>query len=96
MAANSSLALALDDVGEYVKMLKETSAVVQKAIDAHKTVEQLKQEKIPGALAKMVRRLGNHRPLHRNAVQLLDGTAPAISSNTTNKRGRGISHAAHR
>lgn len=36
----------LDDVREFVKMLKETSAVVQKAIDQHKTVEQMKQEKI--------------------------------------------------
>ena len=36
----------LDDVREFVKMLKETSAVVQKAIDEHKTVEQMKQEKI--------------------------------------------------
>lgn len=36
----------LDDVRAYVKMLKETSAVVQKAIDEHKTVEQMKQEKI--------------------------------------------------
>jgi len=36
----------LDDVREYVKMLRETSAVVQKAIDQHKTVEQMKQEKI--------------------------------------------------
>ena len=36
----------LDDVREFVKMLKETSAVVQKAIEQHKTVEQMKQEKI--------------------------------------------------
>ena len=36
----------LDDVRVFVKMLKETSAVVQKAIDAHKTVDQMKQEKI--------------------------------------------------
>ena len=36
----------LDDVRAFVKMLKETSAAVQKAIDAHKTVEQMKQEKI--------------------------------------------------
>jgi cyclase len=36
----------LDDVRAYTKMLKETSGVVQKAIDAHKTVEQMKQEKI--------------------------------------------------
>lgn len=36
----------LDDVREFVKMLKETSAAVQKEIDAHKTVEQMKQEKI--------------------------------------------------
>ncbi|HXR33161.1 MAG TPA: MBL fold metallo-hydrolase [Verrucomicrobiae bacterium] len=36
----------LDDVREFVKMLKETSAAVQKAIDEHKTMEQMKQEKI--------------------------------------------------
>jgi hypothetical protein len=36
----------LDDVRAFVKMLKETSAAVQKAIDEHKTVEQMKQEKI--------------------------------------------------
>jgi len=36
----------LDDVRSFVKMLKETSAVVQKAIDTHKTLEQMKQEKI--------------------------------------------------
>lgn len=36
----------LDDVRAFVKMLKETSAAVQKAIDEHKTVEQMKREKI--------------------------------------------------
>jgi cyclase len=36
----------LDDVRAYTQMLKETSAVVQKAIDQHQTVEQMKQEKI--------------------------------------------------
>src|SRR6266849_2592585 len=36
----------VDDVREFTKMLKETSAVVQKALDAHKTLEQMKQEKI--------------------------------------------------
>ncbi len=36
----------LDDVRSFVKMLKETSAVVQKAIAAHKTLDQMKQEKI--------------------------------------------------
>lgn len=36
----------LDDVREFTKMLRETSAVVQKALDAHKTLEQMKQEKI--------------------------------------------------
>ncbi|MGB2625385.1 MAG: MBL fold metallo-hydrolase [Candidatus Acidiferrum sp.] len=36
----------LDDVRAFVKMLKETSAAVQKAIDRHETVEQMKQEKI--------------------------------------------------
>jgi glyoxylase-like metal-dependent hydrolase (beta-lactamase superfamily II) len=36
----------LDDVREFVKMLKETSTVIQKAIDSHKTLDQMKQEKI--------------------------------------------------
>jgi len=36
----------LDDVRAFSKMLKDTTAVVQKAIDDHKTVEQMKQEKI--------------------------------------------------
>jgi len=36
----------LDDVRAFVKMLKETSAVVQNAIHAHKTLDQMKQEKI--------------------------------------------------
>jgi glyoxylase-like metal-dependent hydrolase (beta-lactamase superfamily II) len=36
----------LDDVREFVKMLKETSAAVQKALDEHKTLEEMKQEKI--------------------------------------------------
>jgi cyclase len=35
-----------DDVREFVKMLRETSAAVQKALDEHKTPEQMKQEKI--------------------------------------------------
>jgi cyclase len=42
----------LDDVRAFVKMLKETSLVVQKAIDEHKTVEQMKQEKILAPWAK--------------------------------------------
>ena len=36
----------LDDVRDFTKMLKETSAVVEKALQAHKTLEQMKQEKI--------------------------------------------------
>jgi cyclase len=36
----------LDDVREFTKMLKETSAVVEKALAEHKTLEQMKQEKI--------------------------------------------------
>lgn len=36
----------LDDVRAFVKMLKETSAVVQQHIDQHKTVEQMQQDKI--------------------------------------------------
>ena len=36
----------LDDVRAFVKMLKETSAVVQKAINENKTLDQMKQAKI--------------------------------------------------
>ena len=36
----------LDDVRAYAKMLRETSAAVQKAIDAHQTLEQMKEAKI--------------------------------------------------
>jgi len=36
----------LEDVRAFTKMLKETSAVVQTAINAHKTLDQMKQEKI--------------------------------------------------
>src|SRR5215813_4483745 len=42
----------LDDVREFVKMLKETSAVVEKALKQHKTLEQMKQEKILDPWAK--------------------------------------------
>ena len=36
----------LDDVREFTKMLKETSAVVQKALDEHKSLDQMKKDKI--------------------------------------------------
>ncbi len=36
----------LDDVRAFAKMLRETSAAVQKALDAHQTLEQMKQAKI--------------------------------------------------
>jgi glyoxylase-like metal-dependent hydrolase (beta-lactamase superfamily II) len=36
----------LDDVRAFVKMLKETSAAVQKGIDSKQTVEQMKQAKV--------------------------------------------------
>jgi cyclase len=42
----------LDDVRAFVKMLKETSAAVQKAIDEHKTLAQMQQEKILAPWAK--------------------------------------------
>src|SRR6266852_3173897 len=42
----------LDDVRAFTKMLKETSAVVQKALDEHKTLDQMKQEKILAPWAK--------------------------------------------
>jgi len=42
----------LDDVRAFTKMLKETSAAVQKSIDEHKTLEQMKQEKILAPWAK--------------------------------------------
>ncbi len=36
----------LDDVRAFAKMLRETTAVVQKALDQHKTLDQMKSEKI--------------------------------------------------
>jgi cyclase len=36
----------VDDVRVYIKMLKETSAAVQAALDAHKSLDQMKKEKI--------------------------------------------------
>jgi cyclase len=36
----------LDDVRDFTKMLKDTSAVVQKALKSHKTLEQMKKKKI--------------------------------------------------
>ena len=36
----------LDDVRAFTKMLKETSAVVQRALNEHKTLDRMKQEKI--------------------------------------------------
>jgi cyclase len=36
----------LDDVREYTKMMKDTVAAVQSALAAHKTLDQMKQEKI--------------------------------------------------
>jgi cyclase len=36
----------LDDVRAYTKMLKETSTAVQKALNEHKTLDQMKQEKV--------------------------------------------------
>jgi cyclase len=36
----------LDDVRAFTKMLKETSAVVQKALNEHKTLDDMKKEKI--------------------------------------------------
>jgi cyclase len=43
---------SLDDVRAFVKMLKETSAVVDKALKQHKTLEQMKKEKILEPWAK--------------------------------------------
>src|SRR5215831_17289623 len=42
----------MEDVKAFTKMLKETSAVVEKALDNHKTLEQMKQEKILGPWEK--------------------------------------------
>jgi len=42
----------LDDVRAYVQMLKDTTAAVQKAMAAHKSLDQMKQEKILAPWAK--------------------------------------------
>jgi hypothetical protein len=59
----------LDDVRAFTKMLKETSAVVQKALDDHKTLDQMKQEKIAHALGEMERRFRQRRWVYRDALQ---------------------------
>jgi cyclase len=43
---------SLDDVRAYIQMLKDTTAAVSKAMAAHKTVDQMKEEKILSAWAK--------------------------------------------
>ncbi len=42
----------LDDVRDYLKMLKETRAAVEKGVTAGKTLDQLKQEKVLEAWKK--------------------------------------------
>jgi glyoxylase-like metal-dependent hydrolase (beta-lactamase superfamily II) len=42
----------LDDVRAFTKMLKETSAVVQKVLNDHKTLDQMKKDKILEPWAK--------------------------------------------
>ncbi len=42
----------LDDVRAFVTMLKETSAAVQKGIDQHKTLDQMKKERVLAAWEK--------------------------------------------
>jgi len=42
----------LDDVRAYTKMLKETSAAIQKAINEHKTLDQMKKDKVLEPWAK--------------------------------------------
>jgi len=42
----------LDDVREYTKMMRDTSAAVQTALAAHKTLDQMKQDKILGPWQK--------------------------------------------
>jgi hypothetical protein len=42
----------MDDLRDYTKMLKDTTATVQKALDDHKTLDQMKQEKILGPWQK--------------------------------------------
>ena len=39
----------LADLQAFVQMLRETSAIVKKGIDQHKTLDQLKQENVLGA-----------------------------------------------
>ena len=42
----------LDDVRSYIQMLKDTTAAVQKAMAAHKTLDEMKREKILAPWAK--------------------------------------------
>jgi cyclase len=71
----------LDDVRAYLKMLKETSAVVQKAIDAHKTLDQMKQEKILAPWAKWSGDFVNQ-----------DGFIETLYNSLTNHPGQFVKH----
>jgi len=52
----------LDDVRAFTKMLKETSAVVQKALSEHKPLDRMKQEKFsrPGRNGKAISSMKMH------------------------------------
>ena len=78
------------DLREYIEMLKSTTALVEQALAAGKTLEQMKQEKLLGAFsARYAPREGlrGHRRLHRIALQFAQdapaasraGPAPAVS-----------------
>ena len=68
----------VEDVRQYIVMLKETRAAVDKGIKQGKTLAQLKQEKVLAPVAKMVRRLHHHRRLDRDPVQRPDRRARPV------------------
>jgi cyclase len=71
----------LDDVRAYTKMLKETSAVVESALKAHKTLDQMKQEKILAPWSKFSSEFLN-----------TDAFLETLYNSLTNTKGEFIKH----
>jgi cyclase len=71
----------LDDVRAYTKMLKETSAAVETALKAHKTLDQMKQEKILAPWSKFSSEFLN-----------TDAFLETLYNSLTNTKGEFIKH----
>ena len=71
----------LDDVRAYTTMLKETSAAVEAALKAHKTLDQMKQEKVLAPWSKFSGDFVN-----------TDGFTETLYNSLTNTKGEFVKH----